>query len=124
MRSIRSILIVAILAVASMAAVASAAPTAPADPTAQAGTRQFEGTVVSVNRANRSFRLRDEGRITRIRVTSRTRYERLNGFSSIRRGMTGVEAIVRRSNGQWVAISVERSGGASDDRGRGRGNDD
>jgi hypothetical protein len=79
---------------------------------ASAATRQYEGTVVSVNRDARTFRLHDSERGTiRIKVTSRTRFERIAGFSGLRQGMNRIEATVRRSNGRWVALSVERSGG-------------
>ena len=96
---------------------------------AVASAAQFEGTVVSVNRDNRSFRLHDSERGTvTIRVTRRTRFERVR-FSSLRAGLKNIEATVRRSNGRWVASEVERSGGGGnhggdDDRGRGRGSDD
>jgi len=89
----------------TVAAIALAAPAA-------ASAAQFEGTVVSVNRDNRTFRLHDSERGTvRIKVTNRTRFERIAGFGSLRQGMTRIEATVRRSNGRWVASSVERSGG-------------
>jgi hypothetical protein len=96
--------------------VAAAALAAPA----AASAAQFEGTVVSVNRDKRTFRLHDSERGTiRIKVTSRTRFERIAGFSGLRQGMNRIEATVRRSNGRWVASSVQRSGGG----GR-HGNDD
>ena len=89
----------------TVAAIALAAPAA-------ASAAQFEGTVVSVNRDNRTFRLHDSERGTvRIKVTSGTRFERIAGFGSLRKGMTRIEATVRRSNGRWVASQVERSGG-------------
>ena len=92
--------------IASLAALSLAAPAA-----AQAAT-QYEGTVVSINRDNRTFRLHDAERGTiRIKVTSSTRFERVAGFSGLRKGMTRIEATVRRSNGRWVALAVERSGG-------------
>ena len=94
---------------------------------ATASAAEFEGTVVSVDRAAKTFKLRDEGRTVTIRVTRSTRFERLRGLSSIHAGMKGIEAIVRRVDGRWVASFVERSGGgggdddrAGDDR-RGRG---
>ena len=89
----------------TVAAIALAAPAA-------ASAAQFEGTVVSVNRDNRTFRLHDSERGTvRIKVTNRTRFERIAGFGSLRKGMTRIEATVRRSNGRWIASEVERSGG-------------
>jgi hypothetical protein len=79
---------------------------------ASAATRQYEGTVVSVNRDARTFRLHDSERGTiRIKVKRSTRFQRIGGFSGLRKGMSRIEATVRRSNGRWVAVEVERSGG-------------
>ncbi len=92
----------------AFAAVALAAPAA-------ASAAEFEGTVKSVNRDNRTFRLHDSERGTiRIKVTNRTRFERIGGFSGLRAGQTNIEAVVRRSNGRWVALEVERSGGGGE----------
>jgi len=113
--SIRKIAVVAasVAAFGATAAVASATPPAatPA-PATQAATRQYEGTIVSVNRSARTFRLRDSERGTvTIKVTRNTRFQRVGGFAGLRAGMTRIEANVRRSNGAWVATFVERSGG-------------
>src|SRR5680860_1596667 len=79
---------------------------------ASAATRQYEGTVVSVNRDARTFRLHDSERgAIRIKVKSSTRFERISGFSGLRKGMSRIEATGKRSNGRWVAVEVERSGG-------------
>lgn len=123
MRLIR-ISVVAVLAVATAAA--AGIPAGAATPSASAVTRQFEGTVVSKNRANRTFRLRDSERgLVRIRVTRRTRFERIDGFRGLKAGMRNVESTVRRRNGQWVALHVERSGGGGRHGGRDdRGGDD
>ena len=120
----RKIAVVAasLAAVGATSAAATAAPPAvkPA-PATQAATRQFEGTVLSVNRSARTFRLRDAQRGTvTIKVTSATRFQRVGGFAGLRAGMTRIEANVRRSNGAWVATFVERSGGG----GRHGGSDD
>jgi len=81
-------------------------------PTASAATRQYEGTVTSVNRSARTFQLRDSERGTiRVKVVSSTRFERISGFSALRAGQRNIEVTVRRSNGSWVATHVERSGG-------------
>jgi hypothetical protein len=102
------------------AAVAVALAGAPA---ASAAVREYEGTVVSVNRDNRTFRLHDSERGTvRIKVRRSTRFERIAGFSGLRAGQTNIEATVRRANGRWVAIEVERSGGGG--RHGGGDNDD
>ena len=121
---IRKIAVVA----ASLAAIGATAGPAGATtassataPATQAATRQFEGTIVSVNRSARTFRLRDSQRGTvTIKVTSRTRFQRVGGFAGLRAGQTRIEANVRRSNGAWVATFVERSGGG----GRHGGSDD
>src|SRR3954470_10779676 len=112
---IRKIAVVAasVAAFGATAAVAGAAPSATKTaPAAQTASRQFEGTVLSVNRSAGTFRLRDSERGTAtIEVTSSTRFQRIGGFAGLRAGMTRVEATVRRSNGAWVATFVERSGG-------------
>jgi shikimate kinase len=84
-------------------------------PATAAAAREYEGTVVSVNRENRTFRLNDceRGTVT-IKVNGRTRYERVNGFAGLRAGMTNIESVVKRSNGRWVALEVERSGGGGE----------
>jgi hypothetical protein len=100
---------VAALGSTGAAGAASAAPSAPAT---QAATRQVEGTVLSVDRSARTFRLRDSQRGTfTIKVTSRTTFQRVGSFSGLRAGMTRIEANIRRSGGAWVASHVERSGG-------------
>ena len=96
----------------SRVALIATAALAVSAPAASAQTREYEGTVVSVNRSERTFSIRDSERGTiRVRVTSRTRFERINGFSGLKVGATNIETVVRRSNGRWVAIEVERSGG-------------
>jgi len=121
---IRKIAVVAasLAAIGATAGPAGAAPTAATTaPATQAATRQFEGTIASVNRSARTFRLRDSERGTvTVKVTSRTRFQRVGGFAGLRAGMTRIEANVRRSNGAWVATFVERSGGG----GRHGGSDD
>jgi hypothetical protein len=82
---------------------------------AAASAAEFEGTVRSVNRDNRTFRLHDSERGTkRIKVNRNTRYERVGGFAGLHTGMTNIEVIAKRRNGRWVAIEVERSGGGGE----------
>ena len=93
--------------------------------TAPAAVREFEGTVVSVNRDARTFRLHDtEHGTKRIKVTRNTRFERIAGFAGLRKGMTRIEATVRRRDGRWVALEVERSGGGGQHGGGGNGGSD
>ena len=101
MKTTRTLTPLLLILAAAVPATASAAP-----------IRHFEGTVVSVNRDSRTFRLNDSERGTkRIKVTAKTRFERIDGFSGLHAGLRNVEATVRRTNGRWVAISVEISGG-------------
>src|SRR3954454_7571157 len=97
---------------ATSAAATAAPPAVKPAPATQAASRHFEGTIVSVNRSARSFRLRDVERGTAtVKVTSATRCQRVGGFAGLRPSLTRIEATVRRSNGAWVATFVERSGG-------------
>jgi hypothetical protein len=113
-------------AAAALTAVAAGAALVPAGAAARGGDDddgpQFEGRVVRVDRANDRFRIRDhESGSHRVYVTSRTRYERVNGLRGLRRGMR-IEVDIRRKNGRWIATEVERDR-PGDDR-RGRGGDD
>jgi hypothetical protein len=106
----------------AVAAVLGATASTPAP--AGAAVREYEGTVVSVDSGSRTFRLRDSERGTvRVRVTRATRFERIPGFSGLEAGLRNVEAVVRRSNGRWVAVSVEISGGGGN-HGGGSSDDD
>ena len=112
---------IAVLAIAGTAFSATVAGAAP-ERTATAAARQFEGTVVSVNRDARTFRLNDVERGTvRIKVTRNTRFERVNGLAGLKAGAKNIEATVKRKDGAWVALSVERSGGGGE---HGGGRDD
>jgi hypothetical protein len=78
--------------------------------TASAAT-QYEGTVVGVSKAKRTFRLQDAQLGTiRIKVTRNTTYQGIAGFRTLQVGMKRVEATVKRSNGRWVALHAERRG--------------
>jgi hypothetical protein len=118
--------LIAVLA-AALTAFSVTAASAATERTASASAREFEGTVVSVNRDARTFRLRDVERGTvRIKVTRKTRFERVNGLAGLKVGAKRIEATVKRKNGAWVALEVERSGGGGehgDDRDD-RGGDD
>jgi hypothetical protein len=104
-----------LLATVALAAVPATAP---------AAVREFEGTVVSVNRDARTFRLHDTERGSKrvLRVTL-MRFVRIAGFAGLRKGMTRIEATVRRRDGRWIALEVERSGGGGQHGGRGPDDD-
>jgi hypothetical protein len=79
-----------------------------AAPAAARDADKYEGTVVSVDRDARTFKLRDGERGTiRIKVTGSTVFQRVS-FAGLKKGMRRVEATVKRSNGRWVATKVER----------------
>ena len=82
-----------------------------ATPASAATLREFEGTVASVDRDAKTFRLRDDetDRVRTIKVTSRTRWERVR-WATLRAGARNIEAVVKRVDGRWVAVSVEVSG--------------
>jgi hypothetical protein len=114
------------VALAGLAVTVPAVPAGAADaPATSAAVREFEGTIRSVNRDNRTFRIHDSERGTkRVKVTRNTRFERIDGFGGLRAGLTNVETRVKRSNGRWVALDVEISGGGGNHGGRGGGDDD
>ena len=107
-----------IIGVAALASLVLAAPAGAAT------IREFEGTIKSVNSENRTFKIFDsEAGTKRVKVTSRTRFERIDGFGGLKVGMKNVETRVKRSDGRWVALDVEKSGGGGN-HGGGRGGDD
>jgi uncharacterized membrane protein YgcG len=112
MKPIRAIVVLAAALLTLSALVGNAASAAAA--------RHYEGTVVSVNREAKTFRLRDAERGTvRIKVTSQTRFERIGGFAALKVGAKRIEATVKRKNGAWIAVAVERSGGGGEHGGGG-----
>jgi hypothetical protein len=100
---------------ALVAATVAAAP-------ASALAAQFEGRIVSVDRAHKTFRIHDSERGTkRIKVTRATSFERIGGFSALKAGQRRIEVTAKRKNHRWVATRVERSGGGGH---HGGGSDD
>ena len=119
------VLAAALLAL-SASAVSWAGSVAPKQ-NASAAARQFEGKVLSVDRAAKTFRLRDAERGTkRFKVTANTRFERVDGLAGLKAGAKNIEVTAKRKNGKWIAIDVERSGGGGEHGGGGddRGGDD
>lgn len=89
---------------------------------AQAAQRHFDGTVLSRNADNHTFRIKAEnGNRVQFHVNGNTEFERIpGGFSGLNRGLR-VEVDARRTDRGWLATQVEkhRSGG-----GHGGGGDD
>ena len=105
--------------VAAVAAVAPAQAAAPAASSSASALREFEGTVVSVNRDNRTFRLRDTERGTvRIKVNGRTRYERIDGHD---RALELAERRGGRGGGGRGGLGRSDGGDGGHERGGERG---
>lgn len=117
-RRTASLLVIAILALAAVAI------------PAQAALRHIDGTVVSKNSENRSFRIRTQsGNTVRVRVTSATKFQGLAGFGALHKGLR-IEVEAKSTSNGLVATHVETSGGGgtggegTDDHGGGGGADD
>ena len=112
------VLAAALLAL-SASAVAWAGAASP-QPQASAAARHFEGTVLSVNRDAKTFRLRDAERGTkRFKVTANTRFERVSGLAGLKAGAKNIGVTAKRKDGKWIALKVERSGGGGQHGGGG-----
>ena len=114
-----------VLVIAALALGAIALP-------AQAALRHIDGTVISKNADNHSFRIKTQnGNRIRIKVTSGTDFERIVGFAGLRKGLE-VEVDARTTANGLVATQVETRGGGGggdddsggDDHGSGGGGAD
>jgi hypothetical protein len=103
----------AVLVIAALALGAVALP-------AQAALRHIDGTVISKNADDHSFRITTQnGNRVRIKVTSSTRYERIGGFGGLHKGLQ-VEVDAKSTANGLVATQVEPrngNGGGNDDGG-------
>ena len=88
---------------------------------AQGALRHIDGTVVSKNSDNRTFKLRTQnGNTVRIKVNSGTEFERIAGFGGLHKGLR-IEVDARTSSNGLVAIQVEPQGGSGSGGGGGGG---
>jgi hypothetical protein len=114
-RSLMMVSIAATAAIAMGAPGAGASNSTTASSTASSVT-SFHGTVTSVSKANKTFRLRrSTGATLTFRVTSTTKYERLAGLASLRG--KAVEVKARRIDGRWTARKIEPDDDSADDNG-------
>jgi hypothetical protein len=93
---------------------------------AQAALRHIDGTVLSTNATNHTFRVTTQGGSQlRIKVTSATKFQRITGgFSGLHKGLR-VEVEAKRTTKGLVATHVEtRQGGGGDHHGGGGGGAD
>jgi hypothetical protein len=107
---------------AAFAAAALTAAPGPATAKSSAGLTSFHGTVTSVSKSAKSFRLkRANGTSLTFRVTSATVFQRISGgFSGLAKGRA-VEVKAKKVDGRWSARKVEPGTAGDDD---GSGNDD
>jgi hypothetical protein len=86
---------------------------------AQAALRHVDGTVLSKNADNRTFKIRTQnGNQLRIKVNGTTKFERIAGFGALRKGMQ-VEVDYLRTDKGLLAKQIEPQGGGGggDDNG-------
>lgn len=89
---------------------------------AQAALRHIDGTVVSKNSDNRTFRITTQsGSQVRIKVNGTTEFERIAGFGALHKGLR-VEVDAQQTSSGLVAKQVEPQGGNGG--GGGGGGDD
>jgi hypothetical protein len=70
---------------------------------------KFEGPVLSKNRAEKTFRMNPEnhGTVT-VKVNSGTKFQRIDGYGGLHRGLD-VEVIAgKNGSGPWVASKIEK----------------
>lgn len=98
---------------------------------ASAALRHIDGTVVSRNSDNRTFKMSTQSGTIQIKVNSTTKFERIAGFGALRKGLA-IEVDAAKTSSGLVAKQIEpqggnggSGGGGSDDSGgHGGGSDD
>jgi phage baseplate assembly protein gpV len=109
-RRVTSPLAIAVVAIALVIAVL-AAP-------AGAAVRHIDGTVVSKDAQDHSFRISAGSGTVRIRVNSVTVFDRLAGFGALHKGLQ-VEVDAKQSSNGVLAIRIEPRSSGGDDNGAG-----
>lgn len=78
---------------------------------AQAALRHIDGTVVSKNSDNRTFRISTQsGNTIRIKVNGTTEFERIAGFGALHKGMR-IEVDAQTTSRGLLAKQIEPQGG-------------
>lgn len=77
---------------------------------ASAALRHVDGTVVSKNGDNRTFKLSTQSGTLQIKVNGTTKFERISGFGALRKGLAIEVDYAKTSNG-LVAKQIETQGG-------------
>jgi len=90
---------------------------------AHAALRHIDGTVVSKNSDNRTFRLTTQGGSqVRVKVASSTVFQRISGFGGLHKGLR-VEVEGKTTSNGLVATHVETPGGGGGNGGGGGADD-
>ncbi|MGZ4180527.1 MAG: DUF5666 domain-containing protein [Solirubrobacteraceae bacterium] len=111
-----------IAATGAIAQSSSAAASASASAQANRLVRHIEGPIVAIDRAARTFTVRDREHravLATVKVTPSTRFDNVAGFGALHRGQR-VDVRAVRANGAVSATKVERGNRAAevgDDRG-------
>ena len=95
---------------------------------ASAALRHIDGTVVSKNSDNRTFKMSTQSGTIQIKVNSSTKFERIAGFGAQRKGLA-IEVDAAKTGSGLVAKQIETQGGgggggSDDSGGSGGGSDD
>lgn len=77
---------------------------------ASAALRHIDGTVVSKNSDNRTFKMSTQSGTVTVKVNGTTKFDRLSGFGALRKGLAIEVDAAQTSNG-LVAKQVEPQGG-------------
>jgi len=77
---------------------------------ASAAIRHIDGTVVSKNSDNRTFKMSTQSGTIRIKVNGTTKFDRLSGFGALHKGLA-IEVDAVKTDSGLVAKQVEPQGG-------------
>lgn len=87
---------------------------------AGAAVRHIDGTVVSKNAKEDTFRISTQSGAVRVRVTSTTVFERISGFGALHKGLA-IQVDAKQTSRGLVATKIEPR---TDNGGGGGGHDD
>lgn len=73
---------------------------------AGAAVRHIDGTVVSKNAQENTFRMSTQSGAVRVRVTSATVFERISAFGGLHKGLA-IEVDAKQASGGLVATKIE-----------------
>ncbi|MFL5872985.1 MAG: DUF5666 domain-containing protein [Solirubrobacterales bacterium] len=77
---------------------------------ASAALRHIDGTVVSKNGDNRTFKMSTQSGTVTIKVNGTTKFDRLSGFGALHKGLA-IEVDAAKTSSGLVAKQVEPQGG-------------